>query len=332
MLREFRASGLPWADIATKLGRSPGAARRRWTGYLEGENIKYKKVNAAQVVDHTKPQSGSRETPFAKPRRPNPTPHLGGRHTQTRSFSAIAACLAGGPCSPDEEKLLFNLKESQGLRWSEVSAKLNRSPHAAREHYMVLKANRKHGRLTSETVVQKPYSMEEDRRLIRLHENSKTYEEMMRELHGRTYKSIACRLSTLALSARHRERQGLKDQAVRSDTRRRPWSVEETQLLMTAWETGCATEELYDKFPHRSPPAIKRKYRSICSERGFTPPRSPKYWSAQEDARLQQFMADGLTHEQIAARLGKTVSAVSSRWCCVKHARRGPAPVEAMDL
>ena len=117
------------------------------------------------------------------------------------------------------------------------------------------------------------WTAEEENRLIKLREEDKTWEELVDDFPGRTWRSLVARYHKLRPSPQQRE-------SVKH------WTREEDELLLELKEKDISWKEIAESFPGRSPSAVRSHYNFLRSERIQAPSSTWKYYTAEENELL----------------------------------------------
>ena len=194
-----------------------------------------------------------------------------------------------------EEHLLLKLRED-GVSWKHmVPYFTGRTWTALRSKYRVLTRDtsavrKSRGRLWTD---------EEDKKLIVLVENNKSWEEMVEDLPGRSVTAMKARLSYL------------KNGLTAPETVRKRYTPDEDKKLLALRELNMPWEKIAESIPGRSEQALRDRYwflRSPPSER-----RSHITWSSENDDDLKEALELGMSRKEIAELLNRTLKAVSAR-------------------
>lgn len=82
-------------------------------------------------------------------------------------------------------------------------------------------------------------------------------------------------------------------------------------------EKGASSQELFEKFPHRSQESILAKRKNEMSKSAEIRKqgvRRRKFWTAEESSLLSKLAQQGLSMAQVAAKLGRSFNSVNMRF------------------
>lgn len=88
-----------------------------------------------------------------------------------------------------------------------------------------------------------------------------------------------------------------------------PWSGEDIELLTQYTQEGMSLDEMSNRL-QRSKKAVRMRQQAMGI---YTPKPVARLWSAEDDQTLKSMYTDGVSFEEIAENLGRTVNSIVAR-------------------
>ena len=152
------------------------------------------------------------------------------------------------------------------------------------------------------------WTEDEERTIITMAEQGKTYAEIADELPGRTESAVNARGRTLNIVRPAKSKIAKRKPRNRNPNSRNPWTRDEDYILLDGWARGIRGKALADRLPDRSGHACRQHLKVLLAVE-----RTGSAWDMTEDQAVVRGVAQGRKPEDIAEFLGRTVSDVRRR-------------------
>lgn len=160
---------------------------------------------------------------------------------------------------------------------------------------------RKNGKLNAG----RPWTAQDDERLIKLHQEERSMEEICAILQRRE-RGVTRRLEEL----RHQQQD---IEPMQKDNRGKPWLTEDEAWLVQAWKEGRSISEMAEALA-RTPYAIRmRLEKQGLYEGGMTKEDEPPRWTEQDSRELARMFQRGSTLTEMAEYFHRTEKAIEVR-------------------
>lgn len=206
------------------------------------------------------------------------------------------------PWSPEELKLLVELREERKLPWNKINEFFpQRGWQALKTRYSII--TRDSNRIKKKV---KPWTHKERDALLKLKKTGLSWREIAEHIPGR---------SPMAVKRKYQHLH--KDVKVPKAINRK-WSAKENKLILKLAEEGVPWKERVKYFDNRSMKAVKNQFSKLMSP---NPPRYGNY-TPEEDDEIAKALELGMTIEQIAQLLDRNIESVGRRIKILRRSNR----------
>ena len=151
------------------------------------------------------------------------------------------------------------------------------------------------------------WTAEEDRRLLELREQGKSWEEVHKIFPERSWIAVIARY--------HR----LKPDAPGPTKEVNFWTEEEEKLLLELVKADISWEEMAKQLPGRTAKALRAKYRNLSGDYRVIPKNVSRRWTAEEDELVLELTRAHIPRaEQVAFFNDRTAQALRARYVILK--------------